>query len=457
MTVEPNDTIFNASESGISSSGERSGILSGAIDTDLDVDLYRVELDRGDAISIDIDTVEYDSTLDSALRVFDLDGNELAMSDDNAAPSEVFSLDPYLTFLPDSSGAYYIGVSSYSLDYDPIAGDAETENFYPSTGNYDLELNIIEVTYDDDDPDNTIAEAIDSGVSSVENQSTVINDAIDVEGDVDVYQFQLSQGDTIVLDLDTDLVAELDSALRLFNSDGREIAISDDDLAPEEEVLSYDSYLSFTAETTDNYYLGVSSFSDTDYDPVNGRDNLTDDDLNFTTGEYELAIAIFNTVPGTDESDYLTGTEEADWIDGRDGYDTIFGGEGSDRIFGGADNDRLYGDDGNDLVKGGAGYDLISGGSGDDTLKGEGESDMLYGNGGSDIFVLDGSADRILDFEDNSDRLFLTNGINFSDLSFIDLGYMGTEISVSGETVALIADISADRFTEADFVGPSEM
>ena len=457
MTVEPNDTIFNASDSGVSSLGKKSVIISGAINTESDVDIYKVQLDPGDAISIDIDAQELGSTLDSALRIFDADGNELAMSDDNTASSEAFSLDPYLTFIPDTSDEYYIGVSSYSFNYDPINGGTETENFYLTTGDYDLELNIIEVVYEDDDLDNTISEAIDSGVSSAGDRNTIINNAIDIEQDVDIYKFQLNEGDTIVLDIDTNPSLELDSMLRLFDRDGVEIANNDDGIAPGEEVFSYDSYLTFTAETTDDYYLGVSSFSDASYDPVNGQDNIIDDYLNFSTGDYDLAIAIFNTIDGTDRSDNLTGTEGADWIDGKKGYDTISGGKGADYIVGGADNDMLYGDDGDDIIQGGAGYDFILGGSGNDILKGEGESDRLYGDDGADIFILDSSADMILDFEDSIDRLFLTNGLSFSDLSFIDMGNMGTKIAAYGETIANVMGVSTDKITEADFVDFIEM
>ena len=452
MTTEPNDTILNASDSGVSSLGNRSGILSGEIDLGSDVDIYQVQLNLGDAIYVDIDAQEFGSTLDAALRIFDSEGNQLTISDDDAAPSEIFSLDPYLIFKPDTSGEYFIGVSSHSFNYNPIHGGTDNENFYLTTGDYSLELNVIEVIYEDTDPDNTISEAIDSEISSSGNNNTVIYNAIDIEQDVDIYKFQLNEGDTIVLDIDTDRTTELDSALRLFDHNGVEIASNDDAIAPGEEVFSYDSYLNFTAEITGDYYLGVSEFSDTAYDPVNGKDNLTNNDLNFSTGDYELAVTILNTIHGTERSNNLTGTEKADWIDSNNGEDTVSGGKGGDYIFGGADNDLLYGDNGDDIIKGGAGYDLIFGGSGNDTLKGEGESDLLYGNDGADIFILDFSMDTILDFEDDLDRLYLTNGIKFRELSFTEQENIGVEISANGQVIANMMGISVDLITNADFV-----
>ena len=324
MNIEPNDTIVNASDTGVSSSGQRAVILSGEIDIESDIDIYKVRLNQGDTISIDIDAQEFGSTLDSALRVFDADGNQLGISNNNAAPTEAFSLDPYLTFMPDTSGEYFIGVSNYSFDYDPINGGTETENLY------------------------------------------------------------------------------------------------------------------------------------------------------LTTGDYDLEIAIFNTIDGTEESDNLTGTEAADWIDGKNGYDTISGGAGGDYIFGGAyndmlrgdggadyilggaDNDLLRGEDGDDYLIGGDGYDRIFGGSGNDTLKGEAESDMLYGDDGADIFVLDFSADTILDFEDGIDRFYLTSGLSFSDLSFSDMGFMSIKISAFDEPIAYLMNVTGD-FTETDFVDSWEM
>ena len=58
------------------------------------MDLIRFELAAGDQVMIDVDSVSV--PVDSMLRLFDAAGNELAISDDDPAPGEAASRDPYL-------------------------------------------------------------------------------------------------------------------------------------------------------------------------------------------------------------------------------------------------------------------------------------------------------------------------------------------------------------------------
>ena len=116
MSVEPNDTIFDARDSGVSSEETRSKLFQGEIAPDDDIDLYQFQANSGEEIVLDIDAQELDpdNNLDSILRLFDADGQELARSDDNAAPGETSTLDSYLNFQVPNTGVYYIGVSSFS-------------------------------------------------------------------------------------------------------------------------------------------------------------------------------------------------------------------------------------------------------------------------------------------------------------------------------------------------------
>lgn len=98
MIAEPNDSIPLAFNSGISSSlgtfndagviGDNPNIAPG-----LDVDFIEFQLNAGDEVTIDIDTAGLGSSLDSVLRLFDSAGNQLAFSDNTAAPDETSSLD----------------------------------------------------------------------------------------------------------------------------------------------------------------------------------------------------------------------------------------------------------------------------------------------------------------------------------------------------------------------------
>ncbi len=105
----------------------------------LDVDLLEFQFTAGTRVIIDIDAALNGSPLDAMLRLFDVSGNELAFSDDDPAPGEPFTLDPYLQFVIPVTGTYYIGVSAFdNRTYDINTAASGTAGF--STGDYDLEV-----------------------------------------------------------------------------------------------------------------------------------------------------------------------------------------------------------------------------------------------------------------------------------------------------------------------------
>ena len=135
--MEPNDTLLTAAPTNINAGDTGEFIFSGVIgdNPDLafgdDVDLFEVELSGNAGVFFDIDANEFGSFLDPILRLFDADGNELAVNDDSDG------LDSFIGFNPPSTGTYYVGVSGYSnFDYDPtVPGSGSGFN---STGFYDL-------------------------------------------------------------------------------------------------------------------------------------------------------------------------------------------------------------------------------------------------------------------------------------------------------------------------------
>ncbi len=146
MITEPNDTIFEASDTGLFSSGtftKSSEIGDNPnVDPTDDVNLFEFQLDAGDSVTIDIDADEFSSDLDSVLRLFNSEGEEVAFSDDNPAPGEDFSLDSFISFMADSTDTYYAGVSSYAnFDYDPSV-EGSGSGF--STGEYDITIEIFQ-------------------------------------------------------------------------------------------------------------------------------------------------------------------------------------------------------------------------------------------------------------------------------------------------------------------------
>ncbi len=102
---------------------------------DEDVDLVRIELDRGARLTVQVDAASIGSTLNSYLRLFDAEGNELARNDDRPG-----STDSLITFTAPRTGTYYIGVSgSGNIAYKPAVSGTAVGG---STGNYDLIIDV---------------------------------------------------------------------------------------------------------------------------------------------------------------------------------------------------------------------------------------------------------------------------------------------------------------------------
>ena len=128
--AEVNDTIDTAISTGIAKINPTVS-FSGAIDQYFvddaegnevtvdgseDVDMYSFELNAGDTITVDVDSVEYElegieapQRLDSELRLFDAEGNELLLATGAPAPDEIFTAgrDAYLEFTAEETGTYY--------------------------------------------------------------------------------------------------------------------------------------------------------------------------------------------------------------------------------------------------------------------------------------------------------------------------------------------------------------
>lgn len=103
---------------------------------------------------------------------------------------------------------------------------------------------------------------------------------------VDLIEFQIDAGEQVTIDIDADeFGSSLDSVLRLFDSAGNQVAVSDDTPAPGEN-FSLDSYIDFTALSSGTYYVGISNFSNFNYNPfVEGSGNPGS-----SSGNYDIEI-----------------------------------------------------------------------------------------------------------------------------------------------------------------------
>ena len=133
-----NDTIATAMPLGLSAATPRVVVegefvqrfedRSNTADATEDVDMFSVELQAGDRITIDADSVRFlffDGILTGTspdLRIFDAEGEELVYVRIAPAPNEFFTSDrdAYVDFTAEVAGTYYIGASHYRNEtYDP--------------------------------------------------------------------------------------------------------------------------------------------------------------------------------------------------------------------------------------------------------------------------------------------------------------------------------------------------
>lgn len=156
--------------------------------------------------------------------------------------------------------------------------------------------------------------------------------------------------------------------------------------------------------------------------------------------------------------DYIMGERDQDTISGGDGNDTILGGHGKDRLdgqkgndhlIGGRGHDRLFAAKGDDLLEGGLGKDYLVGSWGSDTLDGGGGDDRLSGGQNDDTFRflaadLNGSTDRILDFESGIDQVVID--VDGTPSYFLSEVGGDTHINVAGGVI-IVENVLLDDFT----------
>ena len=212
--TEPNNSIPQADANPVPLSADTPVVVNGQIDSTSDIDLFRVTMNFGDALSAQLNALALDpaSSLYGYLRLFDATGTELV----NSGPFN--GSDPALQFSDTSAGTnvFYIGVGDLNnISYDALTGDNEANGSF--TGNYSLDLTVGSLA----DAGDTIATASD--VSLTPHTPAQQSGIIDAGGDVDLYHVSLKAGDTLDTSVDTSNLGGLGTAVRLFNQQGQAI------------------------------------------------------------------------------------------------------------------------------------------------------------------------------------------------------------------------------------------
>ena len=86
--------------------------VNGRIDRDGDEDLFRVSVEAGSSLLIQVDAEKYGSVLDSSLTLLDVAGKALVSNDDAKWPGRALNRDAHIHFKFKEKGDYFIKVSS---------------------------------------------------------------------------------------------------------------------------------------------------------------------------------------------------------------------------------------------------------------------------------------------------------------------------------------------------------
>ncbi|NEP16792.1 MAG: hypothetical protein F6J97_07785, partial [Leptolyngbya sp. SIO4C1] len=318
---EFNDTIADAMMTGLSATNplfEIEGEIDNNrqtrnfVDATEDVDMYAFDLEAGQTIILDVDASGIGSAgvegslLDNILRVFDANGNEVAINENGGAPDEVFQAggDAYLEFEAPETGTYYVGISNLGNNfYDPNeqasgSGWIFEDRFEP--GPYRFTATLKGAVVNDNDTVSTNNDTIANAQMldlSTENPNILVQAAFeqrfedrsntaDATEDVDLFKVELNAGDRITVDADSVLV-DFDGFpsgpapdITIFDANGERVVLGTDedgepifaysrqDGAPDEAfVAGRDGYIEFTAPETGTYYIGASQYRNDSYDP----------------------------------------------------------------------------------------------------------------------------------------------------------------------------------------------
>ncbi|MEL6439908.1 MAG: pre-peptidase C-terminal domain-containing protein [Cyanobacteria bacterium J06621_8] len=286
---------------------------------------------------------------------------------------------------------------------------------------------------------------------------------IDISEDVDLYSFELEEGESIEINIDA-IAADgseslLQPVLRIFDAEGNELSSVGqvntlDEIVPGEGEAG----ITFTAEASGTYYAGISVLGNDDYDPtlIGSGSGWTIEGI-AEPGAYQVSFAV------GDESENnafepIFGSDDGDTIEVSGSDQLIFAGDLNDLVDASRSDggNRIYGGDGDDTLVLGAG-DLIFAGDGDDAIFATGGGDnTITGDAGGDQFwiataEIPDAVNIITDFTAGEDVIGIAGlGIGFDDVSITDLEGDAL-INASGADLTILQGIEAGSLTADDF------
>ena len=180
------------------------------------------------------------------------------------------------------------------IDRGFLSGDLtfSADSWKGSFNNGEFQIEGTSFTYREPDLDDQISEA------SLLQIGDVVSGGIGDGVDVDIFAIQPPVGKLIGLDVDS-ADGSFDSAIRLFDSSGNELATNDDDFGIFPELSNHEAFLAYTFTTPGTYYVGISGQQNTSYSPFNS----TGDTPNSSSGNYNFT---YDFVTGADRQNIVS-------------------------------------------------------------------------------------------------------------------------------------------------------
>lgn len=278
-------------------------------------DFYHFTLANVSGLKIELDGLSADADLELAQ---DINNDGVIDSDEIISTSELEGNDAEVIDISAlAAGNYFVrvhqyeGDTNYNLSLTPTnaLGSDLLVTRTDSTGAVNLgDQYTYTLTVTNNGPSTAtnivLTENLPSGVNFVSATTTAPPAPSNY---LDLLKFELDAGDRVTIDIDAnEFGSGLDSVLRLFDSSGNEVAVSDNDLAPDDNFFSADSYIDFTASSAQTYYVGASSYYDFYYDPFSGSPT----GYGYTSGSYTINVRVGNG----DSSNQVTLSEPNDTI-----------------------------------------------------------------------------------------------------------------------------------------------
>ena len=250
--------------------GEDQNVIVG----DRDIDFYRFRTQQAGLLEIDIDATE----VDTVALIFDDNGQLLGVNDDNDG------LNPLLRYQIAANTDYFVAITGYGNEnFDPfgLATGAGGD-----TGAYSINANLLSLDQVKILSDNRIGnESVqnitigDRVMGSIGEDNGLFLDA----SDVDLYRFVAPNDGIVNIRTITGQEFSADTYLRLFDSNGQEIAFNDN-----ENSLTRGSLIRQTVTANSEYFIGVNGRSDfaRAYNPVTGNNAAPG-----SQGIYSLSIS----------------------------------------------------------------------------------------------------------------------------------------------------------------------